>query len=1387
MSQHFRLLSMLCALTGAIFAFEANATTAQDSSAESAEPAQMQLYTTDAGETYFALSLVPNETLPAPSASDVVFIVDTSASQTGRYRDDAILAVETVIGGLDATDRVKIVAADVSVVELMSDFAAPNSPELEAGLAKLHARTPLGATDLPLALETVAAEFTTEKNARTIIYVGDGLSKANLVSVEDFADTIKHLVEERVSVLSFAIGPNRDVAHLAALANQTGGAIVLDDTDPESALTAGLLIAKAVHASVFWPTQVALPTAIQETFPAELPPLRSDRDTIVIGKLQPARKIELTAAGDCNSTDMTLSWTITDSKPNIDLAYLPTLIDAHRASRGQTLPTLGTVGLREAGRVIVAQAEQLTNLGRQALASGDATGAKTLANLALKSDPANSAARAVSTVATEQIQNNQPNAPTDAGSPGVTGEAGEAGQAGDETAADGFYEGETWFIDDPLEEITPVGPGAFLGTIENERDILKQKLVADVEEGLLNGRDLMGSNSEAAKRNLKLLLQTVERATDVDAATRLELRNRIEGFIREASTLELVDVSTRALAEERQAAQLERQRLLEQASRDKDRVKQLMAQFSALMDEGRYEEAEVNIAEQVTELVPFEETAEAARYWSRLKRHVVRNDELRELRHKKFADALFFVDKSHVPFPDEPPILYPDPEVWAELTFRRKKYASIDLGGKNPAEDKILKALDDETQIEFIETPLETVIDYLEDLHGIQIEIDARALDLLGIGSDTPITRDLKGISLRSALRLMLKDLELDYVVKDEVLQITSPEEVQAALITKVYPVGDLVISPSAGQTGGLGISPFNGGGFGQGGGLGGGGGVGGMGGGFGGGGFGGGGFQAVEDDLSLGVKKPEVEVKAAPAAPKVVRPEIKIPKASGEKAKVLSVAPAADESIDAAWDKQFAGEQLNPADVRETVRNLMRRKKFDEVKSVIHAALRAGYPQPWMYEALTIVLRAEDAPAEEIERAIMSTVDFSDNVNDLMFAAAYMAHIGLDSRALKMFREVAALNPSRPEPYIQGLAAAKRAGDAEGVKWATLGILSKSWTNDQKEIAESARLTADALLLQMLRDGNEAGAKEFQLELDKAAVRDCKIVVRWTGNADIDIMVEEPSGTVCSVHNPRTTSGGVLMGDSFAHESKQSVKGYHEMYVSAEAFSGTYRMLIQRVWGHVTGGMVDVEMFINYGSEDEYYLRKRYPVGDKAAIIVWDVPQGRRQESLEASQVQQIAQRHEQISRAVLMQTLAMVEDSAATRAYDKSVARAKTDGRVFTPAMALAARGFQPVVTLIPEGVSGGFNNAVISADRRYVRVSVPPTTNFTTITGAVTYNTNTGAMGGVMGPMGGQGNGGMAMMGMGGMMMGGMGMVGGMGMMGGMMMMGGGFGGMMGMIGP
>lgn len=108
---------------------------------------------------------------------------------------------------------------------------------------------------------------------------------------------------------------------------------------------------------------------------------------------------------------------------------------------------------------------------------------------------------------------------------------------------------------------------------------------------------------------------------------------------------------------------------------------------------------------------------------------------------------------------------------------------------------EIEKALAKPAECDFVDTPLKDVADFLADGHAIIILIDRRALADVGIGDDTPVTLKVKGVSLEAALRLMLKEIDCTYVIRDEVLLITTPEESESELAMRIFPVYDLVYS----------------------------------------------------------------------------------------------------------------------------------------------------------------------------------------------------------------------------------------------------------------------------------------------------------------------------------------------------------------------------------------------------------------------------------------------------------------------------------------------------------------------------------------------------------------------------------------------------------------
>lgn len=98
-----------------------------------------------------------------------------------------------------------------------------------------------------------------------------------------------------------------------------------------------------------------------------------------------------------------------------------------------------------------------------------------------------------------------------------------------------------------------------------------------------------------------------------------------------------------------------------------------------------------------------------------------------------------------------------------------------------------------QTGIDYTDQPLQDVVMQLSDEYSIPIQIDKLALEESGIGTDSQVNVTIHNISLRSALRLMLRRLQLTWIIQDEVLLITTKEVAENHFDTCVYNVQGLV------------------------------------------------------------------------------------------------------------------------------------------------------------------------------------------------------------------------------------------------------------------------------------------------------------------------------------------------------------------------------------------------------------------------------------------------------------------------------------------------------------------------------------------------------------------------------------------------------------------
>ncbi len=425
---------------------------------------------------------------------------------------------------------------------------------------------------------------------------------------------------------------------------------------------------------------------------------------------------------------------------------------------------------------------------------------------------------------------------------------------------------------------------------------------------------------------------------------------------------------------------------------------------------------------------------------------------------------------------------------------------------------------------------------------------------------------------------------------------------------------------------------------------------------------------------------------------------------------------------------------RVRPKLIRAKVRQLVQGQPSDLEQgiAVVRAALRAGQVQPWMYEALALAMQMNKMPQAEIERVLMSSADFASSPHQLVFLADYMDRLGNHQRALDLLHEASLRANGLPEAYAKALDLAVYLQDDKAIQWAALGVLGQEWPKEKAGVAVKARRNAESLLARLREEHQDAEADRFALQLKEALQRDVVVKVSWSGDADVDLVVQEPSGSVCSYRQYRTGGGGVLVGDPNGNLERAAGAGYSEVYCCPEAFSGDYRVMLRQVWGRIPAGRVTVDVWNHVNTDKESHFHQVIPLDENSALVTFNLSEGRRKESLADHQIanditNQVAASQIAVNRAILAQQLNAVSDSGVSLS-DKT-ARQLQQASVIGNRSAFRGRGpvgYQPQITVLPVGVSMQAN-AVVSADRRYVRITSIPF--FSLIKGVVQYNIQNG----------------------------------------------------------
>ena len=395
-------------------------------------------------------------------------------------------------------------------------------------------------------------------------------------------------------------------------------------------------------------------------------------------------------------------------------------------------------------------------------------------------------------------------------------------------------------------------------------------------------------------------------------------------------------------------------------------------------------------------------------------------------------------------------------------------------------------------------------------------------------------------------------------------------------------------------------------------------------------------------------------------------------------------------------WQRYFAEQNPSPDHVAQIVRRLHQQKLYEQSIACIEVALIEQPPQPWMYEVLAFSMELAKRPKADVERVLLSRSDFTAaNVPEMMLTAAYLKRLGFNERALAMYQQASRFSPARPEPYPRGLQIARELNDAKGVEWGAAGVLTNVWQSGYAAQHREAENIAAAAEESLRKAGRSSDADSLKAAIAAAHQRDMMIKLTWTGDADLDLGVEEPNGGICSSENRFTTAGGAYTHDGYGPKAADC----YEEYICASALPGDYLVRVSADEGNVVGRRATLTIRRYVGTPDDSTKTMSIPIDGKDKVIRLSLNDGRRQALLERPAIAMpVAAQAQVINMRVVN---AQVGAGGSSRPFVTGASAVSGGG---------GAIGFQPVITNIREGI--GFSAmAVVTGDRRYVRLSVAP----------------------------------------------------------------------------
>jgi general secretion pathway protein D len=311
--------------------------------------------------------------------------------------------------------------------------------------------------------------------------------------------------------------------------------------------------------------------------------------------------------------------------------------------------------------------------------------------------------------------------------------------------------------------------------------ISREQAQLEIDRNLNLGREALAAGDvDLAESRVSQAVDAINLEQDYDPAKRREANDLLKKVRDEKAERRAArEAELRSTARDKAEEESQREAKVRQSQ-----VQELLRKTAEFLRQHEYEKA----VEACNRILKIEPDNRVAKFWlSDAQEQIVQVRRLKLIDERLEANRNTREAFARATATQDNPVLFPPDDEWRAVQARGRGLEIVKTDDPEPIR-RIKNALEDKVEFDFDKTPLADVVQQLRTVTGAKIGIDP-AID----APNVPVSGSFHGLPASNVLNLILENVGLTYIFKENILYITQQGQKVANVEFGIYNVSDIL------------------------------------------------------------------------------------------------------------------------------------------------------------------------------------------------------------------------------------------------------------------------------------------------------------------------------------------------------------------------------------------------------------------------------------------------------------------------------------------------------------------------------------------------------------------------------------------------------------------